>query len=251
MTLSALSWDPRRLELEAQPRHRPVLRAAVRRRPLQVQAATAASIRSMPTPGCRPTPSAANWPKAGSWKENPLRVEIKLRKGIMFPEKPGVMAARELVADDVVFSLQPPRQEPEEDHRLFRPRRQGRGHRQAHGGLHLQELQRRVGLSLRLGLLLRHHAEGSRRRRRRQLEERQRHRAVHARPISCRATPTPTSRTRSTGTRRRSTASSTSCRFVDKVVYRTIKDEATFLTALRTGKLDILESDPLAERSTS
>ena len=29
---------------------------------------------------------------------------------------------------------------------------------------------------------------------------------------------------------------------VDKVVYRTIKDEATFLTALRTGKLDILES---------
>jgi peptide/nickel transport system substrate-binding protein len=29
---------------------------------------------------------------------------------------------------------------------------------------------------------------------------------------------------------------------VDKVVFRTIKDEATFLTALRTGKLDILES---------
>src|SRR5262249_51524557 len=30
--------------------------------------------------------------------------------------------------------------------------------------------------------------------------------------------------------------------FVDKVVYRTIKDEATFLTALRTAKLDMLES---------
>ena len=38
------------------------------------------------------------------WKENPLRVEVKLRKGIMFPEKPGVMAARELTADDVVFT---------------------------------------------------------------------------------------------------------------------------------------------------
>ena len=38
------------------------------------------------------------------WKESPLRVEIKLRKGIMFPDKPGVMAARELIADDVVFS---------------------------------------------------------------------------------------------------------------------------------------------------
>jgi len=30
--------------------------------------------------------------------------------------------------------------------------------------------------------------------------------------------------------------------FVDKVTYRIIKDEATFLTALRTGQLDILES---------
>src|SRR5262249_22020357 len=30
--------------------------------------------------------------------------------------------------------------------------------------------------------------------------------------------------------------------FVDKVVYRTIKDEATFVTALRTAKLDILEA---------
>ena len=40
-----------------------------------------------------------------NWKENPLRLEVKLRKGVMFPEKKGVMAARELVADDVVFSF--------------------------------------------------------------------------------------------------------------------------------------------------
>lgn len=39
------------------------------------------------------------------WKDNPLRVEIKLRKGVMFPEKPGVMKSRELTADDVVFSF--------------------------------------------------------------------------------------------------------------------------------------------------
>ena len=184
----------RRLELEAQPRHRRGLRTAVRRRPLQVEDGSAASIRSMPTPGCRRTRSAANWPRAGNGSKIRCALEINLRKGVMFPEKPGVMAARELVADDVVFSLQPPRQEPEEDLRLFRSSRQGRGHRQAHRGVHLQELQRRMGLSLRLGLLLRHHAEGSRRRRRRQLEERQRHRPVHARPISCRAIPTPTSK---------------------------------------------------------
>ena len=43
---------------------------------------------------------------AESWKtmDNPFRVEVKLRKGVMFPDKPGVMKARELVADDVVYS---------------------------------------------------------------------------------------------------------------------------------------------------
>src|SRR5262245_5816214 len=43
---------------------------------------------------------AENW----EWKENPPRVEIKLRKGIMFPEKPGIMKSREFTAEDVVFS---------------------------------------------------------------------------------------------------------------------------------------------------
>jgi peptide/nickel transport system substrate-binding protein len=39
------------------------------------------------------------------WQENPLRLVVTLRKGVMFPEKPGVMKARELVADDVVFAF--------------------------------------------------------------------------------------------------------------------------------------------------
>ncbi|MFT3800819.1 MAG: ABC transporter substrate-binding protein [Burkholderiaceae bacterium] len=39
------------------------------------------------------------------WKEDPLRLEIKLRKGVMFPDKPGVMKARELTADDVLYTL--------------------------------------------------------------------------------------------------------------------------------------------------
>ncbi len=43
---------------------------------------------------------------AESWRtlDNPLRLEVQLRRGVMFPAKPGVMAARELVADDVVYS---------------------------------------------------------------------------------------------------------------------------------------------------
>ncbi len=38
-------------------------------------------------------------------KKNPMQIILYLRKGIMWQEKPGVMKARELVADDVVYSL--------------------------------------------------------------------------------------------------------------------------------------------------
>src|SRR5207237_3549771 len=43
---------------------------------------------------------------AESWefKQNPLQAVIKLRKGVMFPEKPGVMASRELTSDDIIFT---------------------------------------------------------------------------------------------------------------------------------------------------
>lgn len=39
------------------------------------------------------------------WLDNPLRLKIDLRKGVMFPEKTGVMKAREMVAEDVVYSF--------------------------------------------------------------------------------------------------------------------------------------------------
>ena len=39
-------------------------------------------------------------------KQNPWRLEVQLRKGIMWPAKPGVMAARELTSDDVVYSFE-------------------------------------------------------------------------------------------------------------------------------------------------
>src|SRR5262245_37180019 len=44
---------------------------------------------------------------AEKWQllQNPWRLEVTLRKGVMFPAKPGVMAARELVADDVVYDF--------------------------------------------------------------------------------------------------------------------------------------------------
>ncbi len=53
-------------------------------------------------------PDAIRGELAESWvtKDNPLRVEIQLRKGVMFPAKAGVMEARELTAEDVVYSFE-------------------------------------------------------------------------------------------------------------------------------------------------
>ncbi len=38
-------------------------------------------------------------------KQNPLRIVFHLRKGVFWQEKPGVMKSREFVADDVVYSM--------------------------------------------------------------------------------------------------------------------------------------------------
>jgi len=51
-------------------------------------------------------PDALRGELTQSWRllQNPPGVEIQLRKGIMFPAKKGVMAARELTADDIVYN---------------------------------------------------------------------------------------------------------------------------------------------------
>jgi peptide/nickel transport system substrate-binding protein len=46
------------------------------------------------------------------WSDNPPSVTFHLRKGIMFPDKPGVMASRAFVADDVVFAFERMRSSP-------------------------------------------------------------------------------------------------------------------------------------------
>ena len=92
------------MALEAQPRYRPGVRTTVRGRPVQGQGAGGKdgfiSDAWIPTDPIRGE-LAEKW----EWLQNPLRMKITLRKGVMFPEKPGVMKARELVADDVIFSF--------------------------------------------------------------------------------------------------------------------------------------------------
>ena len=89
------------------------------------------------------------------WKDDPLRVEIKLRKGVMFPDKPGVMKSRELVAQDIVDSYYTLDKSPRKIPTYFDHLEKVEAAGQAHGRVHFQPVQRRMGLPLRLGLLLR------------------------------------------------------------------------------------------------
>ncbi|MCA1455653.1 ABC transporter substrate-binding protein [Bradyrhizobium sp. BRP22] len=175
------------------------------------------------------------------WKENPLRVEVKLRKGVMFPEKQGVMASREFVADDVVQSYYRLDKSPKKVPTYFD---------------HVQKVEAadphtvvftfnsyhaewdyRFGWGYYSGIvpkevvdagagnwknangtgpfMLTDYVQGS--------------------AVTFSKNPVYWDKEKIGGQEYK-------LPFVDKIVYRTIKDEATFLTALRTAKLDLLEA---------
>jgi peptide/nickel transport system substrate-binding protein len=175
------------------------------------------------------------------WKDNPLRVEIKLRQGVMFPDKPGVMASRELVADDVVFSFNRLAGSPKKivgyfDHvdKVEAPDR--------HTVVFFMkeynaEWDYRFGWGYYSTIIPRE--------------------VVDAGPANWKnvngtgpfmltdfVQGNSNTYTKNPIYWDRETIGGTEYKlpFVDRIVYRTIKDEATFVTALRTGKLDMLES---------
>jgi peptide/nickel transport system substrate-binding protein len=153
----------------------------------------------------------------------------------MFPDKPGVMAARELVADDVVFAYNRLEKSPKKISGYFDHLEKVEATDKHTVVFTFKNYNAEWDYRFGLGLLFRHRAEGSRRRGRGQLEERQRYRPVPTRRIP-QGNRTPTSKSDLLGHRE-----DQRCRdqapLVDKVVFRTIKDEATYLTALRTAKL--------------
>ena len=175
------------------------------------------------------------------WKENPLRLEIKLRKGVMFPEKPGVMQARELVADDVVFSFT----------RLDKSPKKIAGYFD-----HLEKVEAvdkhtvlmtfkeynaewdyRFGWGYYSGIMPKEVADAGAGNWKNlngtgpfMLQD-----FVQGNSNTYVKNPNYWGSDTIGGEK-------VKLPLVDKVVFRTIKDEATFLTALRTGKLDILES---------
>ncbi len=175
------------------------------------------------------------------WKQNPLRVEVKLRKGVMFPEKPGVMAARELTADDVVFSFYRLAKSPKAQTGYFDyvekveakdkytvdflfkefhaewDYRFGWGY---YSPIYPKEMADAGAANWKNGngtgpFMLTDFVQGS----------------------SNTYTKNP-----NYWDKEKIGGEEYKLPFLDKVVYRTIKDEATFLTALRTAKLDLLEA---------
>ena len=174
------------------------------------------------------------------WKENPLRVEIRLRKGVMFPDKPGVMKSRELVAQDIVDSYtvldKSPRKIPTYFDHIEKVEAADRHTVVFTFNRYNAEWDYRFGWGYYSGIvpkeviaagakdwknangtgpfMLADYVQGS--------------------AVTYAKNPVYWDKETLGG-------KSYKLPFVDKVVYRTIKDEATFLTALRTAKLDVLE----------
>ena len=175
------------------------------------------------------------------WKENPLRVEIKLRKGIMWPEKPGVMKSREFVADDVLFAYT----------RLDASPRKIKGYFDHIAKAHapdkhtvvfefkdyFAEWDYRFGYGYFSAIYPKEVVEAGANNWKNvtgtgpyQLTD-----FVSGNSNVYTKNPDYWDKDKIGGQEYK-------LPFIDKITYRTIKDEATFITALRTGKLDILEA---------
>lgn len=178
---------------------------------------------------------------AESWKwTSPLRMEIKLRKGIMFPEKPGVMKARELVADDVVYSFNRLEKSPKKtpfylDHItkaeatdkhtvVFNFKEYNAEWDYRFGWGYYSAIVPKEVVDAGAGNWKNVNGTGPY-----QLTE-----FLQGNSNTYTKNPNYWDKEKIGGQEYK-------LPFVDKVVYRTIKDEATQHTALRTGKLDILE----------
>lgn len=174
------------------------------------------------------------------WRD-PLTLEVHLREGVYFPDKPGVMSRREISADDVVYTYDLLRTSPKKipsyfDH-IDAVEADGPRTVVFHFNDYNAEWDYRFGYGYYSGIVPREMSDVDRKSWRTvtgtgpfaltqyihgnsQTHTRNPDYWDHE-TIDGEAYPIP---------------------FVDKVVYRIIKDEATYLTALRTGKLDILEA---------
>jgi peptide/nickel transport system substrate-binding protein len=175
------------------------------------------------------------------WKQNPLRVEIKLRRGVMFPAKPGVMESRELTADDVVHSYTRLDKSPKKlagyfDH--IEKVEAADKHTVVFTFKHFfAEWDYRFGWGYYSGIHPKEVVDAG-------ISNWRNANGTGPFMLTDFVQGNSNTYTRNPIYWGRETIGGTEYKipFVDKVVYRTIKDEATWIAALRTGKLDILET---------
>jgi peptide/nickel transport system substrate-binding protein len=176
-----------------------------------------------------------------AWKDNPLRVEVKLRKGVYFPEKPGVMARRELNAQDVVFAYTRLDKSPKKIVTYFDHIDKVEASDSHTVVFHMKhffaEWDYRFGWGFFSGIVPKEVVDAGA----------GNWKNVNGTgPFMLTDFVTGNSNTYSKNPdywdKDKLGGQEYKLPFLDKVIYRTIKDEATFVTALRTGKLDILEA---------
>jgi peptide/nickel transport system substrate-binding protein len=175
------------------------------------------------------------------WKNDPLRIEIKLRKGVMFPEKPGVMGARELVADDVVFSYTRLATSPKKIATYFvhidKVYAADKHTVVFQFNAYNAEWDYRFGWGYYSGIMPKEVADAG---------------AGNWKNLNgtgpyllsevVQGNSNTYVKNPNYWDKEKVGASEYKLPFVDKIVFRTIKDEATYVTALRTAKIDMLEN---------
>jgi len=175
------------------------------------------------------------------WKEDPLRVEIHLRKGVMFPDKPGVMKSRELVAQDVVDTFDRLDRSPRKFPYFFSHVQKVEATDRHTVTFTFNEFHSdwdfRFGWGYWSGIVPHEVAQAGAGDWRNANGTGPFMLSDHVQGSAVTFTKNPVYWDHETVG-----GGSYKLPFVDKIVYRTIKDEATQLAALRTGKLDVLES---------
>ncbi len=179
---------------------------------------------------------------AESWEwEDPLTLAIRLRTGVMFQHVPGVMDARELTADDVVFTYNyisdSPRRIPSYFDHIDSVEARDSRTVIFHFNRYNAEWDYRFGWGYYSGIIPTEAAS---------IDQRDWRKLVGTGPfrLSRYVQGNVQSYTRNPGYWDQETigGKAYAIPFVDELNYRIIRDEATFLTGIRTGKLDILET---------
>jgi peptide/nickel transport system substrate-binding protein len=189
-------------------------------------------------------PDAMRGELAESWEwEDPLTLVVHLRRGVRFTGKPGVMEARELDAEDVVWSQQRTASSPKASPGYYDhiERIEARdAHTVVYRFKHFNsEWDLRSGYGYYAAILPREMAT---------VDSRNWRNIVGTGPFLLTRFVEGSSSTyqRNPDYWDRETigGKAYAIPFVDQVIYRTIKDAATQQTAIRTGKIDILEVVP-------